>query len=367
MVATLRAQTSEWIYHKTADGQHPDGNEQQMVWLMNRARANPPAEGLFLINSGDSFINDGISYLKVNTTLLVSEFAAIAAKPPAAFDRRLYEASRVHSADLIARRAQDHNYQTERITAAGFSFAMARVSVFSYSESALAAHGALNIDWGPGGTGGMQAGRGHRAAIMSDQPSLLSNVGFALLPEPNPNTSIGPLVFSGAYCSARTTMPDHHNRFLTGTVWTDSNNNNRYDPGEGLNQVRIQPDRGSFHAVTGSAGGWAIPITAPDTYNLTFSGSTLHASLPRSATVDSQSVLVDMKVTPGVPAMTISFSLQNNGHLLLTWTGGRAPYQIQQSSNPSSGWTNLGALTAGRSASLPLAGAENFYRVVSSP
>ena len=65
--------------------------------------------------------------------------------------------------------------------------------------------------------------------------------------------------------------------------------------------------------------------------------------------------------------MTISFSLQNNGHLLLTWTGGRAPYQIQQSSNPSTGWTNLGALTAGKSASLPVAGAENFYRVVSSP
>ncbi len=31
----------EWTFHKSTDGAHPDGNEQQMVWLMNRARSNP--------------------------------------------------------------------------------------------------------------------------------------------------------------------------------------------------------------------------------------------------------------------------------------------------------------------------------------
>ena len=51
-LTTLTAQTTEWVFHKTADGSHPDGNEQQMVWLMNRARANPAAEGAFLANSG---------------------------------------------------------------------------------------------------------------------------------------------------------------------------------------------------------------------------------------------------------------------------------------------------------------------------
>ena len=39
---------TEWTYHKTGDNLHPDGNEQQMVWLMNRARSDPAQEGVWL-------------------------------------------------------------------------------------------------------------------------------------------------------------------------------------------------------------------------------------------------------------------------------------------------------------------------------
>ena len=364
MASASPAQTTEWVYHKTADGLHPDGNEQQMVWLMNRARANPVAEGIFLAGSGDSDIGSGISYFAVNTTLLKTEFAQIAAKPPAAFDRRLYEGSRVHSFDLIARNAQDHNNQFTRITAAGFSFESASASVFSYANTALEAHGALNIDWGSG-IGGMQTGRGHRAAIMSQQTALLSNVGFAVVPESKPNTAVGPLVFSGAYCSAGRTAADHYNRFLVGTVWTDTNNNSRYDPGEGLNNVLIQPDRGPFHAITGVGGGWAIPITSPDTYELTLSGTTLGGDPARSATVGTESVLLDVQVTPGVPGMAISFRVNNHDDILLSWSGGRAPYQVQETTDIGTGWTNLGATTPDTSVRIPRSGPRNFYRVIS--
>lgn len=366
MVSILPAQTTEWVYHKTADGLHPDGNEQQMVWLMNRARANPAAEGLFLADSGDSDISAGIDYFSVNTTLLKTEFVAIAAKPPAAFDRRLYEASRVHSLDLIARDAQDHNNQLTRVTAAGFAYVSARVSVFAYASSSLETHGALNIDWGPGGLGGMQAGRGHRAAIMSQQTAFLSNVGFAAVPEVNRVTNVGPLVFSGAYCSAGNLTRDHYNRFLVGTVWTDSNANTRYDPGEGLNNVLVQPDRGTFHAVTGVGGGWAIPINSADTYNLTLSGNTLGGGLARSATVGTESVLLDIKVIPGLPAMSISFRVEGNGNILLNWSGGRAPYQVQQTTNLGEAWTDLGGTTSSTTASIKRDGPINFYRVIST-
>ena len=40
--------TIEWTLHKSADGTDPDGKEQRMVWLMNRARMNPTAEGIWL-------------------------------------------------------------------------------------------------------------------------------------------------------------------------------------------------------------------------------------------------------------------------------------------------------------------------------
>ena len=36
---------TEWTYHKTGDNLHPDGNEQQMLWLMNRARSDPLRKG----------------------------------------------------------------------------------------------------------------------------------------------------------------------------------------------------------------------------------------------------------------------------------------------------------------------------------
>ena len=38
--------TQEWTFHKTSNGCHPDGNEQAMMWLMNRARSNPEREGI---------------------------------------------------------------------------------------------------------------------------------------------------------------------------------------------------------------------------------------------------------------------------------------------------------------------------------
>ncbi len=370
LAPALSAQTTaEWVYHKTADGLHPDGNEQQLVWLMNRARANPAAEGLFLTNSGDTGINSGISFFQISPTQIRNEFAAIPAQPPASFDRRLYDASRTHSLDLIARDAQDHENQFTRITASGFVWNSANVSVFSYSKSALDAHGALNIDWGyprPPGGDGMQAGRGHRAAIMSNQSTLLTNVGFALVAESNPGTDVGPFVFSGAYCSA-SNAATHSNRFLVGTVWKDLNGNSRYDAGEGLNQVRVQPDSGPWHAITGLAGGWAIPVSTAATYTLTFSGPPLINPLMRTATVGSSSVLADVKISPSAVPFALGVRAGAGGQLVLEWSGGTPPYQVQRSPSLSSGsWTNVGPVTSATTFSVSSSGSRGFYRVIDS-
>lgn len=367
---SLNAQvTVPWELHKTLDGLHPDGNEQEMLWLLNRARSNPPAEGVFLANSGNADINSGIAVFGVNVALMQQEFAAIPPKPPAAFDRRLYEASRNHSLALIARNSQDHDGQFALVDASGFHHAGARASVFSYANSALAAHGALNIDWGAGGTGGMQAGRGHRVAIMSSIGNL-TNVGLALVPEINPLTEVGPLVFSGAYCTADTSWPAHYNRFLVGTVWRDTNNNSRYDAGEGVNNVRVQPSNGTFHAITGIAGGWAIPATAVGAVTVTFSGGNLASNLTRTATVGADSVLLDLKVTsaPGVPPMVVtSVTRDAGGNITLQWTGGNPPYQVQRSTTLLPGsWQNTGLPVLTNSATVPASGARAFYRVTGS-
>ncbi|MEM7018585.1 MAG: hypothetical protein AAF512_14740, partial [Pseudomonadota bacterium] len=303
--------TTEWLFHKTADGSHPNGAEQERLWLLNKARSNPPAEGEFLASSTERDIAGGRDFFMVNLSVLRSEFNSYAPAAPAAFDNRLYEASRQHSQDLINRDAQDHNNQIERIQQSGFSFSAVRVNVFAFSDNALNAHAALNIDWG-NGADGVQTGRGHRKALMSLDNSY-TNVGIASIAENNNATRVGPEVMSDAFAGARESQANHFNRFIVGTVWQDMNGNARYDAGEGFGNVRVGPDKGTYFAITGAAGGFAIPIEAADTYNVTFSGGALASTETRAVTVGTESALLDLLVGAGVSDNTLPrFNLSSN-------------------------------------------------------
>jgi len=307
---------TEWTYHKSADGSHPDGMEQQLMWLMNRARSNPTAEGVWLATESDPDVDNGRSYFHVDLTALKNEFAALAPKPPAAFDIRLYEAAHVHSLDLIARDAQDHEHQFDQIDAAGFHYTSGRGNVFSYGESGLNAHAAFNIDWGGNDGTGMQAGRGHRKAIMSVDGDY-TNVGIAAVAESDDTTNVGPLVITGNYCKAATGYNDHFNVFIVGTVWRDKNGNNRYDPGEGITGVQVTPDSGSWYAVTGDSGGYAFPV-ADGSYSVTFHGNQLPDDQVKTVSVSQKSVLLNLKTQPvskrGFPWPLFLPAIEQGGH-----------------------------------------------------
>ena len=292
-----RAPTTEWVLHRSADGAHPDANEQQMVWLMNRARQGPTAEGVWLATTNDPDIAFGRSYFNVDVDVLELEFASIDPAPPAAFDRRLWDAARLHAEYMISTDQQTHTGQDVKLMQSGFDANGYSLSVFAFADSALNAHAALNIDWGPGDGTGMQPGRGHRAAIMG----TYDNVGLAIVPESSGATQVGPMVFAGDYCYADTNTADHYARFLVGTVWQDEDEDGFYDPGEGRGGVTVMPDAGSFYAVTAEGGGYAIPITAPGTYQVAFSGGGI-PSQQRSATVGSASELLDLEVPVPEPS-----------------------------------------------------------------
>jgi hypothetical protein len=290
--------SSEWTFHKTADSAHPDGNEQQFMWLMNRARANPTQEGIFLATVDDPDVAYARTYFGVDLEVLKSEFAATSAKPPAAFDVRLYNAAKAHSDYLISINGQTHDGQIDRIDAAGFHYMSTRGTVFAYSDTALYGHAAFNIDWGYGSDGsGMQDGRGHRKAIMSIDGSY-SNVGVAAAPENDPGTGVGPLVVTGNYCSANTSYANHYNLFIVGTVWEDKDGDSLYDPGEGIGGVTVTPSQGTYYAVTADSGGYAIPLSSGGSYEVTFSGPRVPTGSVRSVTVGSDSVLLDLLVVP---------------------------------------------------------------------
>lgn len=284
---------TEWKYHKSADGSHPSGHEQQAVWLMNRARSNPTREGVWLAESTDPNVSGGRDYFRVDKDKLKIEFAALPVKPPAAFDNRLYAAAYAHSLDLIARDAQDHDNQFDRVRDTGFIFRGARGSVFSYADSGINAHAGWNIDWGYEDDG-MQSGRGHRMATMSVDGTY-TNVGIAAIQETDPNTSVGEYVTTGNYCKADTSYDNHFNIFIVGTVWTDSNGNDQYDPGEGVGNITAKPDYGMFYAITGDNGGYAFPAGGDGTFYVTFSGGSLPCRFVKPVTVNGKSVLLDIE------------------------------------------------------------------------
>jgi len=275
-----------------------------MVWLMNRARANPPAEGVWLADLEDPDVVSACLYFGVDFGILQHEFAGYGARPPAAFDVRLYQAARAHSEDLILRDAQDHTGQFDRVADAGFYYSAARGNVFSYAKHGLHAHAGFNIDWGPGDDTGMQPGRGHRMAIMSLDGNY-TNVGVAAVGELNPATSVGPVVVTGNFCAASVFYPDHYNRFLVGTVWHDANGNQLYEPGEGAGGVTVLPDHGTFYAVTSGSGGYAIPVTSSGTYEITFSGPGVSAGSTRTVSVGDVSVLLDLVIEETSPAVDL--------------------------------------------------------------
>ncbi|MDX2109020.1 MAG: carboxypeptidase-like regulatory domain-containing protein [Verrucomicrobiota bacterium] len=327
----LGAAQVEWTRHKTEDGSHPDGNEQQMLWLMNRARVNPAAEGEWLANGADGESTNAMTAFKVNKEVLKAEFNSYPATGPAAFEARIYEASRAHSEYLISTDSQSHDGQLEKLEASGFTFESARVSVFSFAKNPIYAHAAFNIDWG-NNADGMQTGRGHRLAIMSlttNNGSIVAgdyaNVGIVILPDNNSLTNVGPMVVSIAYCKAAYWITDgsQFNRYLVGTVWRDINENNRYDPGEGLNGVKVQPNNGAYYATTGVAGGYAIPMPVAGDYEVTYSGGALPSARTVSVSVGAVSALLDHKYV-GDPVSDVMgpLTVYDGGYCVSPWLGG---------------------------------------------
>ncbi len=298
----------EWVCHKTADGLHPDGVEQAFVWLMNRARQNPAAEGTFLAGLEDPFVVGAEDFYGVDLGLMQDEFDVLAAKAPAAFDRRLYAAAVLHAALMIDTNSLDPDCggqgnppcQLNRVGPAGFFFQAngLRGNALGFAPSAIAGHAAWNIDWGPipSNPPGMQPGRPHRNGVMGTPDAIatldMTNVGLAAVPTAG---ELGPLVVVANHANANTVVPDHFDRFLVGTVWEDIDGDALYDPGEGRSGVAVSTNVSTRFAVTSAGGGYAIPVIAPGAMQVTFSGGGLPTAVV-PVSVGATSVLVDYLV-----------------------------------------------------------------------
>ena len=279
---------------------NPTGEEQLYLELANRARANPTAEGARLAAITDPDVLSAYAQYGVNLTLMQSEFSALPLLPPLAPNASLTTAARGHSAWMLATATQSHdetnpaNTFVTRITAAGYSFSTIGENVFAYAKNSSFGHAGFDVDWGSGGTGGMLAGRDHRANIHS---VAFREVGIGVVL--GTNGTVGPQVVTQDFGTS-TANPT----FGTGVAYYDLNGNNFYDVGEGIAGLTVNVSGASYACTTAAGGGWTVPLPSrAATRTVSFSGLNLtqSVSLVQPASTNAK---VDLQLSYVPPVIT---------------------------------------------------------------
>jgi len=158
-----------------APSPEPTAAETQILEYINRCRANPAQEGTSI--RGNKRIPK-----TVDLDMFQLEMSKATPAPPLVFDLALLKAARRHSWYQI-KHGQGHDEDpdldrftgaspSERARKAGFSGRGSSENVFLTARDPLHSHVGFVVDWGPGGTGGMQPNRGHRRNILSPRYRL---------------------------------------------------------------------------------------------------------------------------------------------------------------------------------------------------
>ncbi len=246
--ATLSALPGAAVWAQQYSHGDPTPQEQYVLEMINRARANPDAEGARL----------GID---IREGLTAAEAANVGPRPPLAMNPNLLAAARAHSQDMWTRNYFAHDTlappnQTwyERITAFGYDYTGGKVGeniAASSNASAAYLEDLLMIDEGV-------AGRGHRKNLLdiysTPQPPF-REIGVGYYHNNTANGS-GFRDFLTQDFGRNSSGP-----FLVGVVYNDLNGNNFYDVGEGLAGVTVTQTSSGYYAVTSTSGGYAIPYT----------------------------------------------------------------------------------------------------------
>jgi len=283
---------------------NPTDEEQYYVELINRARANPTAEGIMLADTEHPNVKSAIDFFNVDLNMMKAEFALLPPRPPLALNEKLTNAARGHTQFQFDTATQTHTGSGgsdvgDRIDAAGYDLSTAGESVFTTAQDVFHGHAGFQIDWGnDGGAGGMQLNRGHRMNNHGNFREI--GVGVILGNNTVGTKKAGPQVVTQNFASA---LPNNQ-AFVTGVAYYDVNANSIFDPGEGIGGLTVTVAGANFHAVTAATGGYTVPVPVPDaTYAVTFTG--LGANGGGNAQITGgANVKVDFKpaYTPPTPA-----------------------------------------------------------------
>lgn len=240
---------------KTWSHGEPTALEQQLLELIQRARRNPGAEvDLLLATPG---VATAMQQFKVNEQKLRDDFATYKAVPPLSFDEKLMASSKFHSEDMSANAFQEHDgsageHFDQRITTAGYKWSFASENIFAFAESMPYCHAAFMVDWG-------NPDPGHRKAIL-DIDGKKRDIGISVIDHQKKSASdVGPHVVTQDF-AAPLGSPADAQVYIVGVAYVDDNGNEAYDAGEGVKDLKVIPEKGTYMAVTGESGGFSVPM-----------------------------------------------------------------------------------------------------------
>ncbi|MFP4134724.1 MAG: CAP domain-containing protein [Halothece sp.] len=277
----------------------PTPYEQYFLELVNRARLNPSEEARLY----ETDLNEGLTG---------EEKISAESKQPLTFNPVLLDVARGHSEWMIENNEFGHE-------GANGTTAIERAESAGYPSSYVGE----NIAW-----------RGSNQEI-KNIVGLIDKLHKELVTSSSHRTNlfkenyqeIGIGLYSGKYTrngedwnavmvshKYGSANLDNNNFFITGVAYEDLNNNDFYDPGEGLPNITIEvtSPNGDFSATTTtmSAGGYQIEVPSGE-YEVEFTGNQLETTVTEKITVNDHNVKVDVTVDGGsnqILAEQISFN-----------------------------------------------------------
>ncbi len=257
---------------------NPTPDEQLYFELINRARANPPAEGLRLATLTDTDIITAYQNFGVDLTMMRTEHNAIPAAPPIAPNAILMGVARAHSNWMYNNGVQDHFENgvspSARVTAAGYTWGAMGENIFVNAVTPSYGHASFIVDWGVGSSGtsgGMQLPRGHRTRTYN---ANYREAGIGIVY--GTRGSVGPASVTQDFATQQGTPT-----FATGVAYYDLDGDGAYDAGEGIPGLRVDVSGASYYCQTAAGGGWVVIVpSAAATRTVSFSGNGLNQMVP---------------------------------------------------------------------------------------
>src|SRR6185436_11272094 len=140
----------------------------------------------------------------------------------------------------------------DRIKKTGYSGNLWGENIFVGVESPWYSHQGFVVDWGKGGTGGMQPTRGHRKNMMNP---AFREIGAGAVPV-------------GKNLTITHDFSSRNLRQAGGVIFRDANGNKFYDPGEGVGSVALESSDGGKGAAWKS-GAYTLELKGNDEVTIT--------------------------------------------------------------------------------------------------